>query len=71
MGFVKRKATTKAKNTRENNDAVKSDFLFEIKVIVALEEIQLLTLTKLDLNMFQSVTGLWKRWDPRKLLLQA
>ena len=39
MGFVKRKATTKAKNTEENIDAVKSDFLFEIKVIVALEEI--------------------------------
>jgi len=39
MGYVKRKATTKAKNTVEDFDAVKSDFLFDIKVMVALEEI--------------------------------
>ena len=39
MGFVKRKATTKAKNTEENINEVKKDFLFEIKVIVALEQI--------------------------------
>ena len=39
MGYVKRKATTKAKNTVIGFDAVKSDFLFNIKVVVALEEI--------------------------------
>ena len=39
MGYVKRKATTKAKNTVEDFDALKSDFLFDIKVVVALEEI--------------------------------
>jgi len=39
MGYVKRKATTKAKTTVEDFDAVKSDFLFNIKVVVALEEI--------------------------------
>ena len=36
MGYVKRKATTKAKNTVEDFDTVKSDFLFDIKVVVAL-----------------------------------
>ena len=48
MGFVKRKTTIKAKNTKENIDAVKSDFLFEIKVIVALEEIPMELIINFD-----------------------
>ena len=39
MGYVKQKAMTKGKNTVEDFDAVKNDFLFDIKVVVALEEI--------------------------------
>ena len=39
MGYVKRNATTKEKNTVEDFDTVKSDFLCDIKVVVALEEI--------------------------------
>ena len=39
MGFVKRKATTKAKISVEEIDKLKEQFLFDIKAITALEDI--------------------------------
>ena len=39
MGFVKRKATTKAKVTVENFAELKSDYLLEIKNVIAMDEI--------------------------------
>ena len=39
IGFVKRKGTTKAKSQVDNFDELKYQFLFDIKVIVAIEEV--------------------------------
>ena len=39
MGYVKRKATTKAKVTVENFAAVKEDYLLEIKQVITMDEI--------------------------------
>jgi len=39
MGYVKRKATTKAKVTVENFAQLKSDYLLEIKNVIAMDEI--------------------------------
>ena len=39
MGFVKRKGTTKAKVTVSNFDAMKEQFLLDVKSVVLMEEI--------------------------------
>ena len=39
MGFVKRKASTKAKINIDDFEAVKEQFLFDVKVVVEMEEI--------------------------------
>ena len=41
MGYVKWKATTKAKSTVEDFDTLKNDVLLDTKMVVALEEIPL------------------------------
>lgn len=50
MGFVKQKATTKAKVNVEHFEEVRQDFLLEVKNVVAMDEIPLkwsLILTRL------------------------
>ena len=52
MGYVKRKATSKAKVTVDNFAEIKADFLLEIKHVIAMDEIP----TQLVINFDQ--TGL-------------
>ena len=60
MGFVKRKATTKAKISAEDFEEIKKDYLLDIKVVVAKDEIPMkliINLIKLEYIMFQFQIG--------------
>ena len=62
MGYVKRKATTKAKVTVENLAALKEQFLLDIRGLVEMEEIPpdlILNLDQTAVNYVQSQTGPW------------
>ena len=59
MGFVKRRASTKAKVNIEDFASVKSQFLLDMKTIVEMEEIPHDLVIKLVYITFQLVHGLW------------
>lgn len=63
MGFVKRRASTKAKANIEDFASVKSQFLFDTKTIVEMEEIphDNWDQTGIYYITFQLVHGLWKK----------
>ena len=68
MGFVKRKATSKAKVTVENLAELKEEFLLDIRGLVEMKEIPqdlILNWTKLLSTTYPSLTGPWPRKDQK------
>ena len=59
MGFVKRKATTKAKISVEDFEEIKKDYLLDIEVVVAMDEIPMELVINFDQTGIHFQIGQW------------
>ena len=68
MGFMKRKASTKAKINIDDFEAVKEQFLFDVKVVVEMEEIPHDLIINWDQTGIHYIpVGSWKEKNELKL----
>ena len=70
MGFVKRRATTKAKVTVENFESLKEQFLLDVKNVVEMDEIAPELVINWDqTGIYYVLVALWRRKGVRGLRL--
>ena len=70
MGFVKRKAMTKAKISVEDFQEIKKDYLLDIEVVVAMDEIPMELIINFDqtgIHYVQFQIGQWLKKGQNRL----